>query len=220
MTKQTRSILILVTMACAAMTFIESVLSPDYAVKIALRILLFAGSVGVYHLRFPEEALKPIFSPASLKFALLLAVGAFALLLGGFFLLRPFFDLNAIANGLTTGQNITRDNFLLVALYICTVNSLLEELFFRGLAYLTLRRHWGEVPAQVFSAAAFALYHVSILSGWFPLWLFVLIVAGLFVCGILFNALDHRGSLLPSWLLHAAANLAINVMGLIMFGLV
>ena len=218
MKQQTRWILILVPLACILMAVVERYLAPDYAIKITLRICLFAGAVGIYRLHFREPAFRALFSPASLKFALLLAAGAFLVLLGGFFLLRKWIDLDAIAAGLTSGQNITRDNFFLVALYICLCNSLLEELFFRGLAYLTLRRHWDELPAQVFSAGAFALYHVTILSGWFPAWLFALIVAGLFVCGILFNLLDYKGSLLPAWLLHAAANVAINLIGFLMFG--
>lgn len=218
MKSQTRHILISMLLACAAMSLIESVLMPPYALKILLRILLFAGAPALYFLRFREESPQALFSSASLIFALFLAAGSFVLLLGGFFLLRSFIDLDAIAAGLTREQNITKENFLFVALYICLCNSFLEELFFRGLGYLTLRRHWGECPAQVFSAAAFALYHVTILSGWFPLWLFALIVAGLFVCGILFNLLDRKGSLFPAWLLHAAANVAINCIGFLMFG--
>lgn len=220
MSRQARWILILVPLACILMAITELLLSPDYAVKSAIRITLFSGSVLCYALVFREEEMRQMFSPASLKYALALAGGAFIVLLGGFFLLRGFIDLDAIAAGLTSGQNISRENFLFVALYICMVNSFLEELFFRGFAFLTLRRHWSEGSACVFSAAAFAVYHVSILSGWFPLWLFVLLLAGLFVCGLLFNLLDRRGSLYPSWLLHAAANAAINTIGFLMFGLI
>ena len=215
---KTRFILLSMLLACAAMSLIEAVLMPPYALKILLRVLLFAGAPAVYFLRFPEESPRELFSSASLCMALFLAAGSFLVLLGGFFQLRAFIDLDAIAAGLTENQNITRDNFLFVALYICLCNSFLEELFFRGFGYLTLRRHWGEGPAQGFSAAAFALYHVTILSGWFPLWLFALLVAGLFVCGILFNLLDRKGSLFPAWLLHASANAAINLIGFFMFG--
>ena len=48
---------------------------------------------------------------------------------------------------------------------------------------------------------------------------FALCMTGLFLGGLIFSALDRRGSLLPSWLAHAGANLAINTVGLFMFGL-
>ena len=72
---------------------------------------------------------------------------------------------------------------------------------------------------MVFSAAAFAAYHVAILDGWFSWWVYGLCMLGLFLGGLIFNYLDRRGSLLPSWLAHAGANLAINTVGLIMFGI-
>lgn len=219
MTRQARFILISVPLACIAMAFVETVLCPGYWVKALIRILLFGGAIAAYALRFRSRELRSLFHGASLRSALLLAMGAFCVLLGGFALLRPFIDLTAIAAGLGAGQNITADNFPLVALYICVVNSLLEELFFRGFSFLILRRHLNPTAACLFSAAAFSLYHVSILSGWFSLWLFCLLLGGLFLCGLLFNWLDRRGSLWPSWLLHASANAAINTIGLWMFGL-
>lgn len=219
MTRQARFILISVPLACIAMALTETALCPGYWLKALIRILLFGGAIAAYTLRFRDRELSMLFHPASLSPAILLALGAFAVLLGGFALLRSFMDLTAIAAGLKAGQNIHAGNFPLVALYICVINSFLEELFFRGFAFLILRRHWGETAAACFSAAAFSLYHVSILSGWFPLWLFCLLLAGLFLCGLLFNWLDRRGSLWPSWLLHAAANAAINTIGLMMFGI-
>lgn len=219
MTRQARFILITVPLACLVMAYVETILCPGYWGKALIRILLFGGAVSAYALRFRSRELKPLFRSASVKFALLLGLGAFAVLLGGFALLHPFMDLTAIAAGLGADQNITAGNFPLVALYICLVNSLLEELFFRGFAFLILRRHLNQTATCLFSAAAFSLYHVSILSGWFSLWLFCLLLGGLFLCGLLFNWLDRRGSLWPSWLLHASANAAINTIGLWMFGI-
>jgi len=117
-------------------------------------------------------------------------------------------------------EGIRRENFLWVALYISVVNSLLEELLFRGLGYLELRKYTPEPFAMVFSAAAFAAYHIAILDGWLNWWVYGLCMLGLFLGGLIFNFLDRRGGILPSWLAHAGANLAINIIGLLMFGLV
>lgn len=219
MSRQARFILLFLPLACVLMALVESLLSPGYVLKSAVRILLFGGTVAVYGIRFRNRELQHLFSPSGAKQALILSAAAFGVILGGFMLLRSWIDLDSIAAGLISGKNIHPGNFPLVALYICLVNSFLEELFFRGFGYLLLRRHWGEMPAALFSAGAFSLYHVSILSGWFPLWLFLLMLAGLFLCGLLFNRLDRRGSLYPSWLLHGSANAAINLIGCFMFGI-
>lgn len=213
MKKQSLPILSAVILVCTAMALVEVVIQPGYLVKSIIKVTLFAGAV--LALGHPGELLRP----KGLGIAALLGGGIFAAVLGAFFLFRPFIDLDAIATGLLAKENVSRENFLWVALYISIVNSFLEELFFRGLAYITLRRYAGERFASIFSAAAFSVYHVGILNGWFSWWIYALCLAGLFIGGLIFNALDRRGSILPSWIAHAAANLSINTIGLMMFGL-
>ena len=209
--KQKQQILCAIVLICLSMAFVEAVLQPGYAVKSAIKLLLFAAAVCTL------GDVRRWFRREGLGLGLLLGGGIFAVILLAFFLFRPFLDLDAIAAGLLGKEGISRENFLWVALYISIFNSLLEELLFRGLGYLELRRHAPEGFAMVFSAAAFAAYHVAILDGWFSWWVYGLCMLGLFVGGLIFNFLDRRGSLLPSWLAHAGANLAINTVGLIMF---
>ena len=211
--KQTQRILCTIVLICLSMAFWEAVLQPGYAVKSAIKLLLFAAAVCTI------GDVRRWFRREGLGMGLLLGGGIFAVILLVFFLFRPFLDLDAIAAGLMGKEGISRENFLWVALYISIVNSLLEELLFRGLGWLQLRKHTSEGFAMIFSAAAFAAYHVAILDGWFTWWVYGLCMLGLFLGGLIFNFLDRNGSLLPSWLAHAGANLAINTVGLIMFGL-
>ena len=211
--KQTQRILCTIVLICLSMAFLEAVIQPGYAAKSAIKLLLFAAAVCTI------GDVRRWFRREGLGMGLLLGGGIFAVILLVFFLFRPFLDLDAIAAGLMGKEGIGRENFLWVALYISIVNSLLEELLFRGLGYLELRRHAPEGFAMIFSAAAFAAYHVAILDGWFTWWVYGLCMLGLFLGGLIFNFLDRNGSLLPSWLAHAGANLAINTVGLIMFGL-
>ena len=208
--KRRNGILLAVALCCAGMILTETVLRPGYLIKSALKLVLFLGTVLIFR---PRRLLNREGAWAGVW----LGAGIYALLLAAFFLLRPFIDLEAIAAGLLGKEGVDRGNFLWVALYISLVNSLLEELLFRGLAFLELRRHTRF--AGVFSAGAFAVYHIGILDGWFPPWIYGSCLAGLFAGGLVFNRLDRRGSILPSWLAHAAANLAINTIGLMMFGL-
>ena len=212
MKRKAFTIIFAMVLVCAVMAYMESVVQPGYAAKSCVKVLLFSAAVfgcGV----------RGLFRREGLGLGIVLGGAIFAVILGAFFLFRPFIDLNAIAGGLLEKEGISRENFLWAALYISVVNSLLEELLFRGLGYLELRKFVPEPFAMVFSAAAFAAYHVAILDGWLNWWVYGLCMLGLFLGGLIFNCLDRRGGILPGWLAHAGANLAINTIGLLMFGL-
>ena len=212
MKKRAFGIIIAMVLICAVMAIMETVVQPGYWIKACFKAVLFSAAVLTFGCRglFRREGLVP---------GLVLGGAIFEVILLGYFLFRSFIDLEAIADGLVGKEGICRENFLWVALYISLCNSLLEELLFRGLGYLELRKFAPEGFAMVFSAAAFAAYHVAILDGWFSWWMHALCMAGLFVGGLIFNFLDRRGGVLPGWLAHAGANLAINTIGLTMFGL-
>lgn len=223
MRKQTICASALTLLGCLAMALVEGVLRPAYPVKSALKVAVFLGCAGLYVLLFRDKTPFQTFRKpdrGSLTLAAALAAGVFVLILGGYALLAPWLDLSAVTGNLGEKEGITAGLFPLVALYISFGNSLLEEFFFRGFAFLTIREAEDGKLVWGFSALAFALYHVCIMDGWFSLPLFLLLTAGLFVAGLFFNALDRRGSLWPSWLVHMGANLAINTIGLHLFGVI
>jgi membrane protease YdiL (CAAX protease family) len=205
---------------CLMMAWVEAGLSPVYPVKSALKIVVFLGCAGLYTLlsgdREPFHVLR---KARAVRLAAPLALGVLVLLLVGYALLSPWLDLSAIPENLAAKEGITRETFPLAAAYITLCNSLLEEFFFRGFAFLTLYRAGFKRLAYGFSALAFALYHVSITDGWGSPALIVLMVAGLTAAGLLFDWLDREGSALPSWLVHMGANLGTNGVGFILFGI-
>lgn len=214
MKRQGFFIIAAVVLSCLLMALVESVIQPGYLAKSVVKLLLFSCAIALC------GGIRSSLRLEGLGFGLILGGAIYGIILGAFALFRTFIDLGAIGEGLLGKEGVSRENFLWVALYISIFNSLLEELLFRGLAYLQLRRYIPERIAMIFSAAAFAAYHVAILSGWFTWWVYGLCMLGLFIGGLLFNLLDSRGSVLPSWLAHAGANLAINTIGLIMFELI
>ena len=216
MDTRARRILLITGIACLLMGVVDSVIQPGYAARSAIKAALF--------LLLPLlGAGRPLRQPLCASRRALAAAAAaglavFALLLGGFFLLRPVLDLSQLTGTLTASTGVDRQNFPLVALYISLVNSFLEESFFRGFAFLALASHTSVRTACLFSAGAFALYHVAMTLGWFPLPLLMLVVAGLFLGGCFFNWCAWKsGSLLPSWLIHISADLAICAIGMILF---
>ncbi|MGM9663131.1 MAG: CPBP family intramembrane glutamic endopeptidase [Oscillospiraceae bacterium] len=219
--RQAAAMVLLILLCCALVALVDGVLRPGYAVKSAVKLALF-GLLPLLYARRAGFPLGTLFrlEKGELRRALLPALGVFVLILGAYFALRGAADFSGITASLTENAGVSRESFPLVALYIALVNSLLEEFFFRGFAFLLLGRVLSPALACGFSAAVFALYHVSILQGWFSPVLYALAMLGLAAGGLLFSWLDYRPrSLLPSYLVHMAANLAINCVGLILFGL-
>lgn len=210
----------LILVACLAMSWVEAIWKPGYAAKALCKLPLFLGIPLLFSA--PGRPAKSYFSGwrKGLKLGLPLGAGVFLFLLGAYWLLGGFFDFSAVTGQLEANMGVTGRNFWLVSLYIACVNSFLEEFFFRGFGFLSLQKSLGQKPACLFSALAFALYHISIMASWFSLPLFLLLLAGLTVAGLLFNWLDAQtDSLYPSWLVHICANLAINTIGFLLFGI-
>lgn len=208
-----------------AMCLVDGVLSPPYFYKSVIKIVLFLLIPFTYFLLFKgkTEHLKVIFKPKKRNIILsfLLGFGVFSVILLAYFLLGSHIDLSTIKDSLISGEGVTAENFIYVAIYISFVNSLLEEFFFRGYAFLTLKKECGRFFAYAFSSVCFALYHVGITSGWFNILIYLLSMLGLTIGGCIFNYLNEKcGSIYPSWLVHMCANFAINTIGFILFGII
>ena len=213
---QTVLILLVTIICCLMMAMVDGVLRPGYAVKSAIKIALFmlipliASRMdrGVLYLSLLRPKKKG-FLPA-----IALGIGIYVVILGGYFLVSPFFDFSQIAGALTDNAGVTKENFLYVSLYISFANSFLEEFFFRGFVFTNLKRYSGRKLAYIFSAAAFSLYHVAMMIGWFSPALFLLVMVGLVIGGMIFNWLNERlDTIYCSWLTHMFANFAINMIG-------
>lgn len=221
MKKSTFSVIFVTIFCCAAMALVDGVLCPGYAVKSGIKMGLFLllpllASTGDPNVRF-LSLLRP--NRRGILISLGLGLGLYALILGGYRILGPYFDFSGIATSLTANAGVTRENFLAVSLYISFINSFLEEFFFRGFVFTNLKALTGQKFAYGFSAGAFALYHVAMMIGWFSPGLFLLVMAGLVVGGMIFNYLNERmDTVYSSWLSHMFANFAINTIGFLLLG--
>ncbi len=208
--------------ACLIMALVEGLWKPGYALKSLCKLPLFLGLPLLFASQGLTQPVKTYFAGwrKGLRLGLPLGGGVFLFLLGAYALLGPYFDFSAVTGALETNMGVTGRNFWLVSLYIALINSFLEEFFFRGFGFLSLSESLGWKWACLFSSLLFALYHVAIMASWFSLALFSLLTAGLAAAGLLFNWLDSRtNSLYPSWFVHICANLAINTIGFLLFGL-
>jgi len=204
---------------CGIMAVVDGIIQPGYAVKSAIKIGLFlmvpylVSRLGhdlhfARLFRFCREGILP---------ALGLGIGVYAVILGGYFVLRNWIDFSGIVDSLSSGAGVTKDNFLFVSLYISFINSLLEEFFFRGFLFANLKAASSRRFAYGFSSLMFALYHVAMMIGWFHPALTLLLLVGLTVGGMLFNFLNEKQeTIYTSWLVHMFANFAINTVGFIL----
>lgn len=221
--KETISIITLVLIGCIIMAFIDGVISPPYYVKSLIKIVLFLVLPFIYCILDKQVSFKSLFSfnKKGFLFSLGLGISVYIFILGSYFILSPYFDLSNIKSSLQNNIGVNKGNFVFVALYISFINSLLEEFFFRGFAFLSLKKVSTKRFAYIFSSSAFALYHVAFMINWFTPLLFILLVAGLFISGMLFNWLnDKNENIYTSWLVHMCANFSINTIGFILFGII
>lgn len=209
-------VLIVASVCCLTMALVDGVLRPGYGAKSAIKAAMFM-LIPLIASRIDRRVLYlPLLRPKKrgLLPAIVLGVGIYAVILGGYFLAAPFFDFSKIAGALTANAGVTKENFLYVSLYISFVNSFLEEFFFRGFVFSDLKQLSGRKLAYIFSAAAFSLYHVAMMIGWFSPMLFLLVMVGLVAGGMIFNWLNEKlDTIYCSWLAHMFANFAINTIG-------
>jgi len=216
-------VLLLVIAACAIMSFIDAIVSPGYFVKSAIKLLLFLILPIVILRNQKEISLKGLLHIERKKMIIpiLLGLGVYLFIMGAYYIIGPYFDFSNVTVALADNYGVKKENFVTVALYISFANSLLEEFFFRGLAFLTLKKLTSRRFASLFSAAAFSLYHIAIMSSWFNPFLFILLIASLFIAGLLFNWLNEKtNTIYTSWLVHMCANFATNTIGFMLFGII
>lgn len=220
--KEIIAIVTIISVCCAIMAVVDGIIQPDYAVKSAIKILVFLIAPVIYSLCDKELNLRKIFrwnkKGVGLTFGLAIAV--YLIILGAYYVGKDIFDFSGITKSLTANIGVTGKSFVWVALYISFVNSFLEEFFFRGFAFLTIKKLISRKFAYIFSSFMFALYHVAMMIGWFSIGVYFITMAGLFVGGLLFNYLNEKNeTIYNSWMVHMFANFAINTIGFILFGI-
>lgn len=211
---------ILVIIACIVMGIVDAVIQPGYAIKSAIKIIMFLLIPIVYGLFFKEFNIKNLMKPdkKGLCIAICLGFVIYGVVLGAYWIFKDVFDFSALTGSLNETTGVNKSNFIWVAIYISFVNSLLEEFFFRGFSFITLKKLTSRRFAYVFSSMVFALYHIAMMIGWFGLPVIIISLVGLFIGGMIFNRFDEkRENIYLSWLIHMFANFATNTIGFILF---
>ncbi len=208
-------ILFSVLFACIIMAVVDAVIMPGYIIKSIIKIVLFL----VIPFLFSKDCFKYLkVGKKGIGSALFLGIIIYFVILGAYYIFKDIFDFSALTESLGETTGVNKSNFIWVSIYISFVNSFLEEFFFRGFAFLTLKNLSSRRFAYIFSSTVFALYHIAMMIGWFGVPVLLIVVAGLFAGGLIFNKLDEiYDNIYISWHVHMFANFAINTIGFILF---
>lgn len=204
--------------AVSLMSYIDAIIQPEYFSRSIFKIILFAGTIILYSFIFKETIINDIkFNISAFKKILPFSIGVYILIISAYFIFRNIFDFSHVKDSLLSSVGIGKDNFIAISLYVSLCNSFLEEIFFRGYCFLHLKTLTGRKIAYIFSSLLFALYHCSMMIGWFNIFLYLLLIISLFIAGFIFNYLNEKfDSLFASWFFHMFANFAINTVGIIL----
>ena len=214
------SILIFSLLVC----LIDAVIKPNYFVKIPIKIvffLIFPILFFIFNKNDTSEFKKLfVFKKKGFLTSIGLGIAVFVVIMGGYLLTKDLIDYSNVTKSLTESMGITADNFIYVAFYIAIINSFLEEFFFRGYGFITLKKYSSRKFAYLFSSGVFAVYHIGMLIGMFNIGALLLLLSGLVAGGCIFNYLNEKNdNIYSSWFVHMFANFAINTVGLILFGI-
>jgi membrane protease YdiL (CAAX protease family) len=202
----------LVLLSCVVMAVIETVIEPAYAIKSAWKVVFFLILPLILLLTQKTQTLQKAFTLHKKSVPKLLGLGLliYAVIMGAYFLTKGIFDYNALVSSLSADQQVSPENFFWVAGYISFGNSLLEEFLFRLVGFLALSVYLSKKAAYLFSSLLFALYHVAMIGGSFPIPLLLLSLLGLTVGGLIFDYVDEKdGTIYHSWFIHMFADFAI-----------
>ncbi len=223
--KQSIYIILSVILLSLAVTFIDAFIRPNYIIKCTVKIFFFLIIPFSYFIlnngEFTEFKKLFKFRWNTMLKAVAFGISVYIIILGGYFALRNIIDFSNVTNTLQQNNGITADNFIWVSLYISLMNSFVEEFFFRGFGFITLKCHVSKRFSYLFSPIMFAVYHVGMLIGMFDWFILPLLFIGLFAGGIIFNYLnDTSENIYTSWACHMFANFAINTVAFILFGII
>lgn len=205
-------------------TYVDAVIKPNYFIKILVKIFFFLGLPILYFVvnKNEIEDFKKlfVFKKEGLLKALLLGVVVYVSIVIGYFITRNFIDYSNVTTNLVGSMGITKENFIYVTLYVSLLNSFLEEFFFRGLGFITLKKYTGRRFAYTYTSIFFAIYHAGMMIGSFDLITYILMLIGLFIGGCVFSYVNEKSNnIYHSWFVHMFTNFGINTVGFILFNL-
>lgn len=190
----------------------EGSLELTYVPKQILRIGLFLiGPIVIIYLKDKSTLQKEFMlgrpTLKEMKIALISSLVIFIGTFGGYYVLRFMFDPKTTIDGLET-IGVTVHNVVYWGLYMSLINSFVEEFFFRGFVYNSLKTHQ-TTYAVIVSGALFSIYHGLLFYSIFAWYTVIFTLFGLFLVGVFLAYINRFGkAFINSYIIHIFANIA------------
>ena len=212
--KKSRIIGLILTALVLILAFaVEWFIQPGYLIKSIIKVATFGGVIALFA-SLSKKNIKEIidFNKPERIGKLVICIAVFFVGIGILaFAFHNMISWSGIRESLVTKEGLTRKNCFFVFSYIIIVNSFLEEAFFRGF----IPKMFSKKPVGfVISAVLFSVYHIGIIGSWFNVLIFMICVIGLTLVGLFLQWVEHHfKTIIANWMVHASANIAINVIG-------
>lgn len=204
-------VVILCTMGFAALEIVDI-----YAIRAIGKIVLGILIPCIFAWMNKDVVLKSFlkFKKEGMKLSVILSLMTIAVVLIYFFATKNIIDYSGMLDSINELSNSSLVNLLLIDFHIIFINAFVEEFFFRGFVYHNLKNSkW----AICISSLLFAAYHTFMLFEWFNPMIGIASLLALVIVGCIFIKINEKTeTIYPSWIIHASANLALNISGLIL----
>ncbi len=203
---------------------IDSIMMVPYNEKALIKIISLTILIGLYIFlcrdNFIKTSLKNISFKKDIKIVLILSVLVIALIVGAFLIALNYnlISVIEIKNDFYYKYKIDKSNLIYYMAYLCFINALIEEIFFRGFLFLNIKNIGSKKFAYIFSSFLFSVYHISNVLGWVNVYIFYTVLFALFIAGLVFNYLDDEmNTFFNSYILHVSADIGICICGAYIF---
>ncbi len=148
---------------------------------------------------------------------LVTGVVIFALILAGYFLFRHWIDVQRVSSNAKDAGLTSPLLYILLAVYWCTINSLLEEYVWRWFVFTRCEAVMPRWPAVIASGLFFTLHHIIALNAYFDWRVTTLGAVGVFVGGATWSwiYLKYR-NIYAGYVSHVFADLAVFGIGYVL----
>ncbi|MFW6046571.1 MAG: CPBP family intramembrane glutamic endopeptidase [Candidatus Woesearchaeota archaeon] len=206
--------------ACLILYYIDQILQTNYLSKSLTKILLFLIIPLTIIIKQKKNIIRQNINKLKQnkinKKAIALSILSAAIIILTYILIRNHLNIENITKDFFEKYQFTKNTIIIGAIYLIFINSLIEEIFFRGFIYQTNMNK----KSNVFSALLFALYHLANFNMWANIPIILSLLIGLFLSGLVLNYFTKKDShIFSAWIIHLIADLAIVIAGFHLLGI-
>ncbi|MEJ2044960.1 MAG: type II CAAX endopeptidase family protein [Reinekea sp.] len=182
------------------------------------KIILFIGPV--FYWRFVQKnklvfpAVKKQGMLAGIISAILLALVIF---LSYWLIARPNLNAEPLKDMMQSVGLTSPEKYVVLALYLTLINSLIEEYVFRWFFFKQLSQVMNPSSAVFFAAVLFTVHHTVVLAAYLPWYFNLLASLGVLSGGLIWSYLYYRyGHIWPSYISHIGADVGVFSVGYVL----